>query len=101
MISDEQLRIRIERVKKELEAIKMCKNIREISEMTGIPTSTIQRDLNNKKLIVSLTDEELFEHLKEWLKIAKQFGTVNGGKNSQELHGYEKDSDGHFKGSRK
>ena len=101
MLSEEQLRIKIERVKKELEAINMCKNIREISEMTGIPTSTIQRDLNNKNLIVSLTSEELFDSLQEWLKIAKQFGTINGGKNSQELHGFEKDSEGHFKGSKK
>lgn len=82
-------------------------SIKEISEMTGFSTSSIQRDLNNEGLIrevLIITNskesyEELSLKIKEWLKRSKAEGHKRGGVNSQNLHSFSKDEEGKFLGS--
>lgn len=113
MISNEQ---RIERLKKLSNILKVmpeCSSIGEISEKTKIPTSTIQRYLNNKKLFVELFLEEekidsnfengisVYEQVQSFLKDSKKAGLSKGGIKSQQLYGYSKDEDGKFQGKGK
>lgn len=111
MISEKQRLERLQKFSKILVALPDCNSIGEISEVTNIPTSTIQRYLNDKKLyeeffleagmIKEDNVDELFERIQSSLKEYKQNGLSKGGKKSQELHGYEKDENGKFRGGRK
>ena len=104
MVSNEQ---RIEMLRKLaliLETMKSCESIAEISEKTSIPTSTVQRYLNRKDLLIELlgninTTNEVFEQNQIWLKKAYASGHKKGGLVSQERHGYEKGETGRFSGS--
>lgn len=98
MIGNNQLEEIVKRVKKELDVMVECSSIKEISEKTNIPRSTVQRDLNNKDLIVSLSNEEVYEKIQEWLKKSKELGLSKGGTTSQNKYTYERDELGHFKG---
>lgn len=100
MLSDKQYIEILNRIKKEIENISSCSSIKELSELTNIPRSTIQRDLNNREIILSIADEETYEKIKIWLDSSKKRGLSEGGKNSQANHGYSKDEKGHFKGSK-
>ena len=63
-----------------LSLLPITDSIKEISKKTGIPTSTIQRYLNNEELIkevLKITNskdsyEELSIRIKEWLKNSKK-----------------------------
>lgn len=112
MLSEKQRLDRLKNFSKILVALPDCNSIGEISEVTEIPTSTIQRYLNDKRLYEEFFSEagkvsedievsEVFERIQNTLKEYKQNGLSKGGKKSQELHGYEKDENGKFKGGRK
>ena len=90
----------LNRIKKEIENINKANSIGELSKLTNIPRSTIQRDLNKRDIIVSIAGVETFEFIQEWLESSKKRGLSQGGKNSQANHGYIKDEKGHFKGSK-
>lgn len=112
MLSKKQRLERLQNFSKILVALPNCNSIGEISEVTKIPTNTIQRYLNDKKLyeeffleagIVKedMEVDEVFERIQNDLKEYKQNGLSKGGKKSQELHGYAKDENGKFIGGRK
>ena len=67
---------------------------------SGFSRSTIQRyfhELYDKGLI----GEEEYKDIQQWLKKSKESGLSKGGTNSQRSHGYSKDDQGHFMGSKK
>lgn len=107
MKSREQELAMLNKVKLILSLYQNTSSIREISEQTNIPTSTIQRYLNNEELIrevLTITKskesyEELSLKIKEWLKKSKAEGHKRGGVNSQNLHSFSKDEEGKFLGS--
>ena len=67
--------------------------IKEISEMLGIPRSTVQRLLHAEE---AFSDEES-KYVEAYLQSNKEEGRSKGGKNS----GYSKDELGRFTGSGK
>lgn len=100
-----QTKQRIENIHKVFDFFKQYKgNIPEISKALGIPKSTIQRYVN------SIEFEELFrlaypnespDAIKEHFRKMKEQGNQQGGINTQEKYGFEKDAEGKFQGSRK
>lgn len=89
-----------------IELLPTTNSIKEISEITEIPTSTIQRYLNKKELIIKILEKEkfedyygLFEYIDNWLKNSKIEGNRKGGVISQERHSYSKDEVGKFTGN--
>ena len=90
---------KLEKVELAIKNYKNVKNLKELSTLLGISTSSLQRYLtNDSKEIVSL---EEYKRIKEWLNNAIINGNKEGGKTSQNLHGFKKDDEGHFKGSGK
>lgn len=112
MLSNEQRLERLKKLSNILKVLPECSSIGAISNKTNIPTSTIQRYLNNKEIFLELyleeekttqnfkAGEEAFLHAQKFLLESKKAGLSKGGTKSQELYGYEKNSDGKFKGSR-
>lgn len=113
MLSEDQKFEQLRKLFLILEALPSCENIGEISEKTNIPTSTIQRYLNDESKFIDLYAQEsdevsklakaqlTYEKVQAYLKKAKANGHSKGGKNSQLLHGYDKDEQGRFKGGRR
>ena len=108
MLSEAQKREIIEKLIKVLKELETSNSIKEISEITNIPTSNIQRYLNNETLIKEALIEMKEVNYKEWLLVirgwlenSKKSGNRRGGKNSQTLHSFSKDEDGKFLGSGK
>ena len=108
MVSNAQKLEMLQKLSTILREMKTCTNISEVSERTGIPTSTIQRYLNRPDYFQELSSNGLLkpenvpkalEFTKEWLVRAKQEGLKRGGETSQDRHGYAKGKGGHFKGS--
>lgn len=73
-------------------------NIRELSELVNISTSSIQRYLKEAKDYVS---ESEYQRIKLWLQNAKSEGLSRGGINSQLNNGYTKDEEGKFNGNKR
>ncbi len=107
VVSDEQKINMLKKLSAILVALKDCQNIQEISNCTTIPTSTIQRYLNKKDLLLELVNydqdfcEEIFEQNQLWLKRANTLGKQKGGSTTQARYGFEKKEFGKFNGSRK
>lgn len=84
--------------------MKSCKRIREISERTGISTSTIQRYLQRDDLLLCLFDYDtkvcfaFRVQIDLWLQNAKNTGNQLGGVVTQKKHGYQKLKSGKFNG---
>ena len=99
MISKAQQIERLNKVKEIISLLPQCNTIGEINQITNIPTSTIQRHLNNQELLkeCNLKQEEI-DGIKAWLKNAKRNGLSQGGKTSQEKYNYERDEKGHYTG---
>ena len=102
MISEEQLYEKIKRIKLLLSEINNSKNIKELSEKTRIPKSSVQRYLNDYDFLISndLCTIDDLKTIRNWLKIAKNEGVSRGGKISQTRHGYEKNEKGEFTGNK-
>ena len=78
--------------------------IAEVSKITGVPTSSIQRYLNNVDLICSYfpdNGKKIISEIKEKLSNNKIDGLSRGGKNYSLNNQYTKDELGHFTGSTK
>ena len=108
MLSEAQKREIMEKLIKVLKELKTSESIKEISKKTNIPTSNIQRYLNDEKLIEEALNEMKEGNYKEWLLVirkwlenSKKLGNSLGGRNSQTLHSFLKDEDGKFLGSGK
>lgn len=99
MLSNEQVIERMKKVRSILDELNNSSSIKEISEKTKIPTSTIQRYLNNNKLLkeCGLTDNDI-ANINTWLSNSKKSGLSKGGKNSQEKYTYNRDNSGHYTG---
>lgn len=104
MISIKQKVMMLDKLSKILIEMKSCKNLQEISERTGIPTSTIQRYLQRDDLLL-----ELFEYntsicmvfrfqIDLWLQNAKETGNQLGGIVTQKKYSYQKMKFGKFNG---
>lgn len=85
MLSEAQ---RIEKERNILTVVNMFiqtdKTIEEISELTNISSSSVQRYLNEKEYILDLLDEETYLYIQAKLKQHKEIGNSTGGKKSQE-----------------
>lgn len=78
--------------------------IAEVSKITGVSTSSIQRYLNNVEYICECFPsdaKEKIKKIKEKLSNNKIDGLSRGGKNYSQNNQYTKDELGHFTGSRK
>ncbi len=69
---------------------------KELSDITGIPKSSIQRYLTDQKLVESLTDTETYTVIKDSLLRNKKEGKVRGGINSSKNSVVVKDDAGRF-----
>lgn len=77
-------------------------NIKEMSQMLGIPSSTIQRDLNNINRITNIflgDSKRILDIIRERLKDLKIKGNQKGGINYSEENIALKDQYGKFIGS--
>lgn len=106
MISEEQKTTMLKKLKDILSVMNNTGSIKEISDLTKIPTSTIQRYLNRKDLLLELLNddvlcEKVFKNNQEWLKKSKEEGLKRGGENSQINNYYIKDELGRFNGNKK
>lgn len=101
MTSNEQERKMIERLNVILKNYHNYKSIRELSDYLNIPTSTIQRDLNKSKLIISTKGLKIYNDVQEWLMNSKKIGLSRGGKKSQEMYIYKRDNIGKYDGIKK
>ena len=107
MRSIEQEKTRLTQIKNILEQLKKTTSINEISKITGISSSTIQRRLNDNEFInrfleennINTPFEDYQSQIKNWLKQAKTEGNKKGGITSQQRHSYDKDEFGKFLGS--
>lgn len=104
MFSKKQEIERLNKLKEIIEVLDSVNNIKEISELTKIPTSTIQRYLNNEDLLKDFgLNENDINNIKNWLQKAKARGLSNGGKTSQERYknSYSRLDNGKFSGINK
>ena len=74
-------------------------SIEEVSKITGIPRSSVQRYLNDKKRIVSLLGEEVYEEIQKMLSLNKQEALKLGGYNSVRNNIALRDENGKFIGN--
>lgn len=105
MKSKEQEQLIKERVKLVVEAL-FISNVNSINELANklrIPSSTIQRDLNNKELINEIfgTKSNMNELISQKLQEFKLQGFSRGGINSTNNNEYLRDEYGHFSGVKK
>ena len=104
MISKSQEIERLNKVKEIIKVIWTSNSIKEISIKTKIPTSTIQRYLNNNSL---LKEAGLFENdilrIKKWLIESKIKGLSKGGKTTQDKYkdSYTRIENGKYSGIKK
>ena len=110
MVSDEQRKEILGKLSNILRAMKTCSSIKEVEEITGIPSSTIQRYLSREDYFKELAGEGLLspenvpkalKYTQDWLKTSKRAGLSRGGKTSQEKYGFQKTEDGKFNGHSK
>lgn len=108
MVSDSQRLEILHKMSLLISNIKNCNNIKELSEVTGIPSSTIQRYLSREDYFEELSKEGILKsdnvkvalnYTKSWLERSKKEGLKKGGLTSQERYGYSKNSEGKFNGN--
>ena len=104
MLGIKQKVVMLEKLSLILVEMKTCRRIQEISERTGIPTSTIQRYLQRDDLLLCLFDYDkkvcsaFRVQIDLWLQNAKNTGNQLGGVVTQKKHGYQKLKSGKFNG---
>ena len=101
MRGKEQEKEMLKKMQQIIKILPTCKSIKEISEQTKIPTSTIQRYLNKEELLIDIISKEELTFIKNWLINAKKEGIKKGCTNSQEKNSYLKDDKGKFIGNKK
>ena len=108
LVSDAQRLEILQKMSLIISNIKTCNSIKELSDVTGIPSSTIQRYLNRKDYFEELAKEGILkkenvdvalDYTKGWLEKSKEEGVKRGGKSSQEKYSFKKDNEGKFRGS--
>lgn len=104
MLSEKQRLEKENRVRKVVVTfLKSNKTIKELEEELHIPHSTIQRDLNDKKTIISIFPyyDAIINEIQIKLDQNKQEGLSLGGSNFAKNNISTKDELGHFTGSKK
>lgn len=106
MLSDQQIQEKKERIKKVIEAFLSYDNITiaELSEVTNVSSSTIQRDLRNFDFIQMIyleKSKEVLEIISEKLNKSKEYGLSRGGINSTTNNEPIRDENGRFIGNKK
>jgi len=101
MLSENQEKIILEKVKKVVDAFsKTSGSIEEISRMTGISTSSVQRYLNSER-VIELFGPEVADGIKRKLEENLHNAKIKGGQNFALNNVAEKDEFGKFSGSKK
>ena len=101
MLTKEQEEVIMGKVKMVVKAFGMASgNINEISRLTGIPTSSVQRYLNSER-VVQLFGPEVANSIKKKLEENLHNAKIKGGQNYALNNVAEKDELGKFTGSRK
>lgn len=107
MLSEDQRKEILKKMSIIFTMTKTCESIKEIEEITNIPSSTIQRYLNKEEYFKDLVSlgilqgeevEKAINYTKDWLNRSKKRGTIKGGVSSQKRYGYKKDNNGKFNG---
>lgn len=98
-------RAQIEKLKKIDKVVKVFLanddlTIIELSEITGISKSAVQRYLNSVE-VIELYGKEITEYITKRLKMKKIEGNSKGGKTTQKLYGFETKQNHYFNGSNK
>lgn len=73
-------------------------SIQDVSNRTGISSSSVQRYLNNQK-IITLLGQVVYDSVQAQLQMNKQNGLSRGGINSTNNYEALRDSEGHFIGN--
>lgn len=71
-------------------------NIQEVSKITGIPTSSVQRYLNEKETILERLGNDIYEAVQEQLRLNKEEGLSRGGKVTTSRYSYLRDNSGKY-----
>ncbi len=74
-------------------------NLKELSNLTSISTSSLQRYL--KEDMLRYVSKEEYQEIELWLQNAKKDGLSRGGTNSQINNSYTKDEIGRFNGNKR
>ena len=74
-------------------------SIEEVSNVTGISKSSVQRYLNDEKRIVNLLGHDSYNKIQEMLKVNKQEGLSKGGSISTTNNTPIRDENGKFAGN--
>lgn len=103
MLSEEQKKIKIKRIIFTVQSFleSDCKNLEELSEKIGIPSSSIQRYLKEKEVIEEYFGVEIYEMVREKIEFNKIEGLSKGGTNFVNFNVSTKDEFGKFTGSRR
>lgn len=103
MLSEEQKKIKIKRIIFTVQCFleSDCKNLEELSKEIGIPSSSIQRYLREKKVIEEYFGAEIYEMVREKIEFNKTEGLSRGGINFVNFNVSTKDEFGKFTGSRR
>ena len=105
MLSDDQISIRKENVKKVVVTfLKGNYTISEVAKITGLTSSSIQRYLNNVEYICECfpsNAKEIITKIKDKLSRNKKEGLSRGGINYSKNNECTKDELGHFTGSKR
>jgi len=106
MISNSQHVEKIQRISKVVDTFLFYEDIsiNELSKITNISSSTIQRDLNNLEyieIVYGSRSKEVFEKINEKLKKNKKNGLSRGGITSTINNEPIRDANGKFTGNKK
>lgn len=103
MLSEEQKKIKLKRIIFTVQSFLESdfKNLEELSEKIGIPSSSIQRYLKEKQVIDEYFGEEIYEMIRERINFNKAEGLSKGGTNFANFNVSTKDEFGKFTGSRR
>ena len=76
-------------------------SIGEVSEITGISESSVQRYLNDEEIILSYYNMDVYDAIKNKLSNSKSMGKVIGGSRTAESGTWQKGPDAKFTGSKR
>lgn len=100
MLNEEQQKLKTKKiiftVRKFLDSD--CESILQLSKEIDISSSSIQRYLNEEKIITQYLGDDVYDLVQEKLKINKEYGVIKGAHNSLLNNISTKDSHGKFTG---
>ncbi len=103
MLSEEQKNIKLKRILFTVQSFLEtdCNNLEELAQKINIPSSSIQRYLQEKQIIEEYFGEEIYDMVREKINLNKAEGLSKGGTNFVNYNIAIKDEKGKFTGSRR